>query len=318
MANILLVLFVLLPLLFGIPILVGVYVYRDANKRGMNAVLWLLIAILTPSLLGLIIYLLVRNNYSDLTCPNCNAQVEETYVVCPNCRTKLRPTCNVCSAPVQPAWKVCPHCGTELPEYSGDVATPVRQKDKTLSKILIAILIIPIALILLIIIAALSFGAVRQSGGYATSIVTMTMDEFLESQSEKEQELFTDWFETCSSPVNDQSYHIYEYEGDVSNGSYQYQYLIYIPGAHGYQDEYMEISYDMETRGFFRKQDYWTLDIVCDEQGDEQQIFILEYTGTSQPPESFLITYNGNEQETRSYYTSGTPFYGSSFGPNAE
>ena len=48
-----------------VPILIGVYVYRDANRRGMNAVMWTLIALIAPSLLGFIIYLLVRSSYSD-------------------------------------------------------------------------------------------------------------------------------------------------------------------------------------------------------------------------------------------------------------
>ena len=42
-----------------IPVLIGVYVYRDASDRGMNAVLWTLVAVLAPSLIGFIIYLLV-------------------------------------------------------------------------------------------------------------------------------------------------------------------------------------------------------------------------------------------------------------------
>ena len=54
-----------------VPILIGVYVYRDANRRGMNALMWTLIALFAPSLIGFIIYLLVRSSYSDLECPKC-------------------------------------------------------------------------------------------------------------------------------------------------------------------------------------------------------------------------------------------------------
>ena len=45
-----------------VPILIGVYVYRDAKRRGMNALVWTLIALFAPSLIGFIIYLLVRNS----------------------------------------------------------------------------------------------------------------------------------------------------------------------------------------------------------------------------------------------------------------
>ena len=80
-----------------LPILVGVYVYRDAKRRNMNAPLWTIIAILAPSLIGFIIYLLVRGNYSNLKCPRCDATVTEQYVVCPKCGAKLKPSCPNCS-----------------------------------------------------------------------------------------------------------------------------------------------------------------------------------------------------------------------------
>ena len=122
-----------------IPILIGVYVYRDARRRGMNAVLWTLIAILAPSLIGFIIYLLVRGNYSNLKCPRCDATVTEQYVVCPKCGAKLKPSCPNCSTPVEPDWAVCPKCAQPLPTAQEDIVTPVRPKDKTLWKILAAI-----------------------------------------------------------------------------------------------------------------------------------------------------------------------------------
>lgn len=38
--NVAFFLIVYLAVLVGIPVLIGVYVYRDASRRGMNAVLW--------------------------------------------------------------------------------------------------------------------------------------------------------------------------------------------------------------------------------------------------------------------------------------
>ncbi len=298
-------LLILIPLIFGIPILIAVYVYRDANKRGMNAILWMLIALLAPSFLGLIIYLLVRNNYSDLTCPNCNAPVEESFLVCPNCRTKLRPTCDTCSAPVQTTWKVCPHCGSELPEYSYDVATPVRQKDKSIGKILIAILVIPVVLILLIFIAFFMFSVSKRTGWSSSGVVTLTMDEFMESQPEYQWEHYDYWFDQHSAPVNGQPYHIWEGKSDTSGTLYEYQYLIYIPGASGYQD----VSYDTKTKGFFNRKEYLTVDITCDENGEEQLLFIFTYEGNVKPPENFLISYNGEEHEIIPYSSTNALFY---------
>ena len=225
MAVSIFILLIFIPLIFCIPILIGVYVSRDASRRGMNAVLWTLIALFTPSLLGLIIYLLVRNNYSDLTCPNCNTPVEESYVVCPNCRTKLRPTCEACGTAVQTSWKVCPHCGTDLPEYDYSVATPVRKKDNTLGKILIAILVIPIAIILLLIIFAipLGFSNVQSHSGFASSSVTsLTLSEFMEDLPEHEQLYYKDLFEMHPTEAEGQKYSLLSHTGDYRNDVYTY------------------------------------------------------------------------------------------------
>jgi len=52
--------FCLIPLVwFIIGILLCIWVYRDAESRGMNGVLWLII-VLIAGLIGLIIYLVVR------------------------------------------------------------------------------------------------------------------------------------------------------------------------------------------------------------------------------------------------------------------
>ena len=137
-------LFMLMIIVALLPLLIGVYVYRDAKRRGMNAALWTLIAILAPSLIGFIIYLLVRGNYSNLKCPRCAATVTEQYVVCPKCGAKLKPSCPNCSAPVEPDWTVCPKCAQPLPTVQEDIVTPVQPKDKTLWKILAAIIIVPV------------------------------------------------------------------------------------------------------------------------------------------------------------------------------
>jgi len=60
------ILFVLLIVAFAValPIVIGVLVYQDANKRvGCNALLWALISALVPTYLGLVCYLIVRRDY---------------------------------------------------------------------------------------------------------------------------------------------------------------------------------------------------------------------------------------------------------------
>lgn len=63
------VIFVLMLLPFialfilGVPIIIGIFVYRDAKKRDTNPLLWAIVSALTPSFIGLIVYLIVRNDY---------------------------------------------------------------------------------------------------------------------------------------------------------------------------------------------------------------------------------------------------------------
>ena len=298
-------LLILIPLIFGIPILIGIYVYRDANRRGMNAVLWTLIALLTPSMLGLIIYLLVRSNYSDLTCPNCNSPVEESYVVCPTCRTKLRPTCEVCGTAVQTTWKVCPHCGTDLPEFDYNVATPVRKKDNTLGKILVAILVIPIAILILLSLLTIPFSANKMSGFSSSGVVSMTMNEFMADLPEEEQIYYNELFEMHPTVVSDQEYHLFYYDGGYRNDTYTYQYLICIPNTGAPVD----INYSDTREGkLFNKMNYLNFNITCNKFGDEGAVFIYRYEGTEEPPEYIRINHNGQEVELTPEGNIGEPF----------
>ena len=42
-------------------VLIGVWIYKDAQKRGMDALLWTLLAILLPSYIGVIVYFVSRS-----------------------------------------------------------------------------------------------------------------------------------------------------------------------------------------------------------------------------------------------------------------
>ena len=47
--------------IFIVWIILAIWVYKDAKKRGENAVLWLLVVLLT-GIIGLIVYLIVRKS----------------------------------------------------------------------------------------------------------------------------------------------------------------------------------------------------------------------------------------------------------------
>jgi hypothetical protein len=54
---------------FIVAILLCVWVYRDAESRGMNAALWLIIVLIT-GIIGLIIYLIVRKDKTTTSPPS--------------------------------------------------------------------------------------------------------------------------------------------------------------------------------------------------------------------------------------------------------
>ena len=89
----------LLPVVwFIVAILIAIWVYRDAEKRGMGGALWLIIC-LVGGIIGLIIYLIVRKDkVSAGTMPSGSPTTQY---------------CKYCRAPLSPDSKFCPNCGKE-------------------------------------------------------------------------------------------------------------------------------------------------------------------------------------------------------------
>lgn len=219
--------FVYLSVLIVVPILVGVYVFRDASRRGMNAALWTLIAVLVPILVGFIIYLLVRGNYPDLKCPQCGTPVRESYVSCPQCGARLKASCPSCSAPVEPDWKVCPRCASPLSQDLSNIQTPVRKKDRGLGVVLAVVILVPLALLLF---SLFSFTALAPSSG-GGSVTTLFVDEYLAMTDNPEIKA---WLESCGNDDNT----AYVLRHQISDTDLEY--LIYMPGLP--QDPPVEIT----------------------------------------------------------------------------
>lgn len=219
--------FVYLAVLIVVPILVGVYVFRDASRRGMNAALWTLIAVLVPILVGFIIYLLVRGNYPDLKCPQCGTPVRESYVSCPQCGARLKASCPSCSAPVEPDWKVCPRCASPLSQDLSNIQTPVRKKDRGLGVVLAVVILVPLALLLF---SLFSFTALAPSSG-GGSVTTLFVDEYLVMTDNPEIKA---WLESCGNDDNT----AYVLRHQISDTDLEY--LIYMPGLP--QDSPVEIT----------------------------------------------------------------------------
>jgi len=121
-------------------IVLAFWVGMDANRRGMNGLLWGLLVLFT-FVVGLLVYLIVaqtagngpkeqvvaggatsavpatvaRGREHDAhACGQCGGKVEAGFRVCPFCGAALAAGCPSCAKPVEAGWKVCPYCSTAL------------------------------------------------------------------------------------------------------------------------------------------------------------------------------------------------------------
>lgn len=104
--------YLILILLFILVFTVGiiVYVYRDAPKRGLNPWFWMTLAAYLPNFIGVILYLVMRNN-GKKSCKACKKAINKEFVVCPFCGVVQEKECSQCGKGIESNWKVCPYCG---------------------------------------------------------------------------------------------------------------------------------------------------------------------------------------------------------------
>ena len=158
----------LFVILIGIPLCVGICVYRDAKARGMEPVLWTLVAVLVPSFIGLIVYLIVRSSHTASVCAHCGAAVQDSFVCCPSCGAKLKYTCPACGKPVDDDWKVCAHCGAELD--ADRPRTVVRREAGSLKWLWIVLIGIALVFVALILLMVMNVSASFEQG-MATAVI---------------------------------------------------------------------------------------------------------------------------------------------------
>jgi len=104
-------------------ILLDGYVYADAKRRGMRAVMWTLLSIFVPYMIGVILYFLLREPLPT-PCPKCGFMARRRFAYCPQCSTPLNRVCTSCLRNLEYGWSACAYCGTP-------VAGPVAQKGAT-------------------------------------------------------------------------------------------------------------------------------------------------------------------------------------------
>jgi hypothetical protein len=122
------------------------WVYKDARRRiGDSLLVWVSTLIGVLPFLGPLIYMLFRPpeyledvrereleiraieerlGAVDTRCPVCRASVEDDFLICPVCTTRLRQSCVTCSKPLESAWQVCPFCETPIVADAEQVLHP--------------------------------------------------------------------------------------------------------------------------------------------------------------------------------------------------
>jgi RNA polymerase subunit RPABC4/transcription elongation factor Spt4 len=113
------------------------WTYRDIRARARDPLARIL-AVLVVALLflpGIVVYLILRpprtleQEYQQTLeeeallqsiedsplCPGCGRRIRDSWIVCPNCHTKIKKTCHQCGKLMDLPWNLCPYCGTPAP-----------------------------------------------------------------------------------------------------------------------------------------------------------------------------------------------------------
>jgi len=117
--------FFLLTLVGAVPIAIYVlllgYVWGDARRRGMNHVMWTLLALFIPSAVGIILYFILRDPV-PVPCPSCGTPARKGHAYCANCGAAVRAVCPQCRQPVDAGWRNCASCGCALQQPGAQAA----------------------------------------------------------------------------------------------------------------------------------------------------------------------------------------------------
>jgi RNA polymerase subunit RPABC4/transcription elongation factor Spt4 len=142
-----------------------IWVYRDMRARSRDPLMRTLAVLLVVVLFlpGILVYLILRpprtleEEYQKTleeeallqsieerpTCPGCGGRINETWMVCPSCYTRLKKQCHECGKLMELPWNLCPYCGMATPGMRRDNLTmdealrnlPVEEKTEPLADI---------------------------------------------------------------------------------------------------------------------------------------------------------------------------------------
>lgn len=167
----------------AIPVVTGLYVYKDASDRRMNALLWAAVTIFIPGFIGLIIYLISRNENGTDYCPKCGKKVRNEFLVCPECAYPLKQTCPKCLHPLAYDWNLCPNCANPVPEYM-KLEKPVRKKkDRGLRVIFTLVIVVPFLIFAVMAATGFFIFSDAATDTVSTDVISVEAYEFEDSAS---------------------------------------------------------------------------------------------------------------------------------------
>jgi RNA polymerase subunit RPABC4/transcription elongation factor Spt4 len=113
------------------------WTYRDIKKRVRDPLIHILASLVVALLFlpGILIYFILRPTYTleeeyqhsleeeallqsiedNPLCPGCARRIQDEWVACPNCHTRLKKACHQCGRLMELPWNLCPYCGTPAP-----------------------------------------------------------------------------------------------------------------------------------------------------------------------------------------------------------
>lgn len=116
---------------------VVIWTFRDIRSRSRDIFAQILATLMTLIFFplfpvpGIILYLILRPRETlaevyersleeeallqgieeRMACPGCNRRIEEAFMVCPTCHTRLKKACPACGRLLHLRWNICPYCG---------------------------------------------------------------------------------------------------------------------------------------------------------------------------------------------------------------
>lgn len=114
-----------------------IWTFRDIRNRSGDRLLQALAVLIVTILFlpGVLVYLVIRPQQtleeeyqksleeeallnaidSTVHCPGCSRRVDDKWLVCPDCHTRLKKSCHHCGKLMELQWNICPHCATPAP-----------------------------------------------------------------------------------------------------------------------------------------------------------------------------------------------------------